>query len=74
MKQTGQIGTLVSAELVGKHTVTDASSTDDANVYDGAPVGVQIVGRKYDEEKVWAIGKILSNVLRASGTYQRSEQ
>ena len=62
----------MSARSVCKLTVTDARSVDDADIYDGAPVGVQIVGRKYDEEKVWAIGKILSNVLRASGTYERS--
>lgn len=36
----------------------------DAEVYDGAPVGLQIVGRKYDEEKIWAIAKIVDTILR----------
>ncbi|KAL4911385.1 hypothetical protein BDW74DRAFT_184748 [Aspergillus multicolor] len=36
----------------------------DAEVYDGAPVGVQIVARKYEEEKIWAIGKIVYDCLR----------
>jgi amidase len=29
-------------------------------VYDGAPVGVQIIGRKHDEEKIWVIGKFVA--------------
>jgi amidase len=33
-------------------------------VYDGAPVGVQIVGRKYEEEKVWAIAKLVEEALK----------
>jgi len=32
-------------------------------MYDGAPVGLQIVARKYEEEKVLAIAKIVSTVL-----------
>ena len=36
----------------------------DAEAYDGAPVGLQIVGRTYDEEKVWAIAKILDTILK----------
>jgi amidase len=36
-------------------------------VYDGAPVGVQIVARKLEEEKVWAVGKIVWEVLRGAG-------
>jgi amidase len=33
-------------------------------VYDGAPVGVQIVARKYEEEKVWAIAKHVEEALK----------
>jgi amidase len=40
---------------------------DDPEVYDGAPVGVQIVGRKYEEEKVWAIAKVVSMALKTAG-------
>lgn len=35
----------------------------DPEAYDGAPVGLQIVGRKYDEEKIWAIAKIVDAIL-----------
>ncbi|KFY92325.1 hypothetical protein V500_04203 [Pseudogymnoascus sp. VKM F-4518 (FW-2643)] len=38
----------------------------DADVYDGAPVGVQLVARKYEEEKVWAIAKIVSTALKTA--------
>jgi len=38
----------------------------DAEKYDGAPVGLQIVARKYEEEKVWAIAKVLDNILKES--------
>ncbi|KAI9779264.1 MAG: hypothetical protein M1839_007516 [Geoglossum umbratile] len=41
----------------------------DADIYDGAPVGVQIVARKYEEEKVWAIAKIVSAILKAAGVH-----
>ena len=36
----------------------------DREAYDGAPVGLQIVGRKYDEEKVWGIAKIIDALLK----------
>ncbi|WEW57130.1 amidase [Emydomyces testavorans] len=35
----------------------------DPEIYDGAPVGVQIVGRKYEEEKMLAIGRIIYECL-----------
>ena len=38
----------------------------DSEAYDGAPVGLQIVGRKYDEEKVWATAKIVDALLKNS--------
>lgn len=38
----------------------------DPEIYHGAPVGVQIVARKYEEEKVWAIAKIISAALLAA--------
>lgn len=36
----------------------------DPEIYDGAPVGLQIVARKWEEEKVWAIAKIFDTALR----------
>lgn len=37
----------------------------DADIFDGAPVGVQIVARKFEEEKIWAIGKLIYQALLA---------
>lgn len=37
----------------------------DADAYDGAPVGVQIVCKRYEEEKVWAIAQIVDTILKA---------
>jgi amidase len=39
----------------------------DPDVYDGAPIGIQLVARKYEEEKVWAIAKIVSAALETAG-------
>ncbi|KAH9833351.1 general amidase [Teratosphaeria destructans] len=36
----------------------------DAEAYHGAPVGLQIVCKKYEEEKVWAIGEIVTKLLK----------
>ena len=44
----------------------NANDADDPEIYDGAPVGLQIVGRKYEEEKIWAIAKILQNILESA--------
>lgn len=43
------------------------STIDDAKTYHGAPVGVQIVGRKHEEEKVWAIACIVERILSEAG-------
>lgn len=37
---------------------------DDPDIYDGAPVGLQIVGRKHEEEKILAITKIVDACLK----------
>ncbi|KAK8044181.1 hypothetical protein PG993_004205 [Apiospora rasikravindrae] len=42
----------------------------DADIYHGAPVGVQIVGRRFEEEKVLALGEALSSALKAM-TYEK---
>lgn len=36
---------------------------DDPEIYDGAHVAVQIVGRRFQEEKILAITEILGNAL-----------
>jgi len=38
----------------------------DPEIYDGAPVGIQIVARKFEEEKIWAIGKIVHEILKSA--------
>ncbi|GAO18539.1 uncharacterized protein UV8b_00847 [Ustilaginoidea virens] len=38
----------------------------DPDVYDGGPVGIQLVARKFEEEKVWAIAKIVLAALEAA--------
>ncbi|KAK4695723.1 hypothetical protein P7C71_g2079, partial [Lecanoromycetidae sp. Uapishka_2] len=40
----------------------------DPDTYDGAPVGLQIVARKHEEEKVWAIAKIVDAALHSNGS------
>ncbi|EXJ69725.1 uncharacterized protein A1O5_06796 [Cladophialophora psammophila CBS 110553] len=36
----------------------------DPEIYDGAPIGVQLVARKFEEEKIWAIAKIVHASLQ----------
>jgi amidase len=36
---------------------------DNPEIYDGGPVGVQLVARKYEEEKVLAIASIVNAAL-----------
>ncbi|KAK2867973.1 hypothetical protein FQN49_003291 [Arthroderma sp. PD_2] len=36
----------------------------DPELFDKTPVGMQLVGRKHEEEKTWAIGKIVDAILR----------
>ncbi|SCO89869.1 probable general amidase [Fusarium oxysporum] len=38
----------------------------DADLYDGAPVGVQIVGRRFEEEKCLAIARIVHAVVQSA--------
>ncbi|KAK3169595.1 hypothetical protein OEA41_008979 [Lepraria neglecta] len=39
----------------------------DPEVYDGAPVGLQIVARKHEEENIWAMAKIVDAALKTRG-------
>lgn len=39
---------------------------DDPAVYHGAPVGVQVVARKFEEEKALAIARIVHTVLQGT--------
>lgn len=38
-------------------------TSDDPEIYHGGPVGVQLVARKFEEEKIWAIAKIVVAAL-----------
>lgn len=41
----------------------------DANAMDGLPVGVQIVGRRLEEEKILAITEVVEDALHQHGTH-----
>ena len=71
MIKTKDIGTHVREtdpwpENTMKLTLTSIA-TDNAEVYHGAPVGLQLIGRRYEEEKIWAIAKIVERVLEREG-------
>jgi amidase len=38
-------------------------NTDDPEIFDGAHVALQLVGRRLQEEKILAIGELLSEAL-----------
>jgi amidase len=38
--------------------------SDDAQIYHGAPVGLQVVARRYEEEKVLAIASLIDDALK----------
>jgi Asp-tRNA(Asn)/Glu-tRNA(Gln) amidotransferase A subunit family amidase len=44
----------------------NASETDDPEIYDGAHVSLQIVGKKLQEEKMLAIAAYVESLLGAS--------
>ena len=48
-------------------SLANINRLDDPETYHGAPVGLQIVARKHEEEKVWAIGKIVDCALKTIG-------
>lgn len=41
---------------------------DDPEIYHGAPVGVQLVARKFEEEKILAIAGVAVEALKAVRT------
>jgi Asp-tRNA(Asn)/Glu-tRNA(Gln) amidotransferase A subunit family amidase len=41
--------------------------TDDADKYDGAPAAVQIMGRRFDEEKLLSIAQLVVRALEMLG-------
>lgn len=47
---------------------------DDPEIYHGAPVGVQLVARKYEEEKVLAIAKVVDAAVKAAAAAELEEQ
>ena len=50
--------------LSAYHSPYLSEPSDDAVIYDGAPVELQIGARKWEEEKVWAIAKIIDSGLK----------
>lgn len=55
---------LVQAPFAAEAVLTQL--LDDLDVYHGAPVGLQIVARKFEEEKILAIAKIVCAALATS--------
>jgi amidase len=37
---------------------------DDPEIYDGAPVALQLVGRRLEEEKMLALGELVAEALK----------
>jgi amidase len=48
--------------MIHWHGVTD-QDIDDGDLYDGTPVGIQLVGRRLQEEKMLAIAEYISKAL-----------
>lgn len=42
-------------------------SLDDAEKYDGGPAAIQLFGRRFEEEKLLAIARVVVEVLKTSG-------
>ncbi len=63
---TREIGKLLSHSRETSATWTSSPYIDGPDAYDGVPVGLQIVARKHEEEKVWAIAKIIGATLNAA--------
>ena len=43
---------------------------DDPNVYDGAPVGLQLMGRRFDEERMMGVASLVVDALAAMSGLQ----
>jgi len=41
---------------------------DEPDIYHGAPVGVQVVARKFEEEKALAIAEVVQAAIRTAQT------
>lgn len=57
------LGTSFGSQLLAYFQLIRAQ--DDPETYDGAPVGLQIVARKHEEEKVWAMARIVDAALNS---------
>ena len=43
------------------------TSTDQKDLFDGAPVGLQVMGKRYEEEKVLVLMEAISLALQGYG-------
>lgn len=60
---TRKIGTLVRTFGECFRFMSSKLSADDPDIYHGAPVGVQLMGRKFDEERTLGIAIEVANIL-----------
>lgn len=67
MRRTASTGKHASRPPVSPLGTDANQQTDDPDSYDGAPVGLQIVGQRFQEEYILSIAEILEAALQASG-------
>ncbi len=58
-----KFGKLVSCSSLFRFPYANKGLSDDPELYDGTHVSVQIVGRRFQEEKVLAITEYLGDAL-----------
>lgn len=70
MIQTGEIGLLVGCSINHGSCKADAG-IDDPEIYDGAPAAVQILGRRFEEEKILSIAQLVVDAVNLSSGHER---
>ena len=49
-------------------------TADDAKTYHGAPVGLQIIGNRMQEEELIALAEVVIEALRSQGAHPRADR
>ncbi len=64
MRKIGQIGSSVCMGRFQAISAADKRATDDEDIFDGAPVGIQVMGQRLQEEKVLAMMEAVHSALQ----------
>jgi hypothetical protein len=56
--------------MAGLTTHHFSFETDDPETYDGAPVGIQLVGRRLEEEKMLSLAQVVADAVREYKEYE----